>query len=128
MGYKFKLKTPMSCDIFNVIYVVICSYCGEEYIEESELGTEQRPRDRVKVYRQHIRQPEYQQLKVENHVGQCGNGKFRIFPFLQLRTNGKDMRRSFQEKIPGHIQNEAKQALARNPKEGATDFLPMTSE
>ena len=29
-------------------------------------------RDRVRVYRQHIRQPQYQQLKVEGHVRVCG--------------------------------------------------------
>ena len=113
----------MSCDSFNVIYVVICSGCGEEYIGESGIG-KQKVRDRVRIYRQHIRQPEYQQLKVEGHLRQCGNGKFRIFPFLQLRINDKDLRRSF----PGQIQNEAKQTLAWNPKEGTTDFLLMTSD
>ena len=86
----------MSCDSFNVIYVVICSDCGEEYIRESGIG-KQKVRDRVRIYRQHIRQPEYQQLKVESHLRQCGNGKFRIFPFLQLRTNDKDLRRRFEK-------------------------------
>ena len=37
-------------------------------------------RDRVRVYRQHIRQPQYQQLKVEGHLRVCGNGEFWIFP------------------------------------------------
>ena len=57
----------MSCNSFNVIYVVICSGCLEEYIGETEEGTT-KLRERVKVYRQHIKQPEHQQLKFEEHI------------------------------------------------------------
>ena len=39
----------MFCNIFNVTFVVACSECLEEHIEETGAG----------------RQPEYQQLKVE---------------------------------------------------------------
>ena len=50
----FKLKNRFTCDSFNLIYVVICSKCNEEYIGETrERKTELR--DRVRVYRQHIR-------------------------------------------------------------------------
>ena len=50
----------------NLIYVVVCFCCNGEYIGET--GTnKQKLRDRVRVYRQHIRQPQYQQLKVEGH-------------------------------------------------------------
>ena len=54
----------MSSFIFNVIYVVICLGCLEEYI--GEMGKDKtRLRDRVRVYRQHTKQPEHQQLKFE---------------------------------------------------------------
>ena len=51
------LKTSMSCNSFNVIYVVVCSSCLEEYILETLAG-KTRLRDYVRVYRQHIKQPE----------------------------------------------------------------------
>ena len=57
----------MSCNSFNAIYVVICSGCLQEYIAKRGVG-KTRLRDRVKVYRQHIQQPEHQQLKVEEHI------------------------------------------------------------
>ena len=51
----FTLKTPMLCISFNVIYVVICSGCLEEYIGETGEG-KTRLKDRFKVYRQQIKQ------------------------------------------------------------------------
>ena len=56
----------------------------------------QKLRDRVRVYRQHIRQPEYQQLKVEGHLRNYSNGYFTIFLFLQMRSWDKDLRRSYE--------------------------------
>ena len=41
---------------------------------------------RLRVYRQHIRQSQYQHLKVEEHLRVCGNGEFRIFTLLQMRS------------------------------------------
>ena len=45
----FTLKTPMSCNNFNVIYVLIYSGCLGEYIGETGVG-KPRLRDTVKVY------------------------------------------------------------------------------
>ena len=53
-------------------------------------------RDRVRVYRQHIRQPEYEKLKVEEHLRMCGKGTFKIFPLLQMRSSDIDLRRSYE--------------------------------
>ena len=56
----------MTFESSDLVYVVICSTCNEEYIGETgEVKT--RVRDRARVYRQHIRQPHYQQLKCEEH-------------------------------------------------------------
>ena len=57
----------MSCNSFNVIYVVICSGCLEEHIGESGVGRT-RLRDSVRVYRQLTKQPEHQKLKVDEHI------------------------------------------------------------
>ena len=53
---QFFLKTKMTCDSRNVIYVVTCPTCKEEYNGETGIG-DSKVRDRVKIYRQHIRQP-----------------------------------------------------------------------
>ena len=52
---------------FNDIYVVICSDYLEECTGKTGVG-KTRLRDRVKVYRQHTKQPEHQQLNAEEHV------------------------------------------------------------
>ena len=54
----FKLKSRFTCHSFNLIYVVICDKCKKEYNGETEEG-KTKIRDRVRVYRQHIRQPQY---------------------------------------------------------------------
>ena len=45
---------------------------------------------------QHIRDPRYQVLKVEDHLRTCGGGKFKIFPLLQIRSNDTDLRKAYK--------------------------------
>ena len=52
----FKLKNRSTCDNSNLIYVIICDTCKEEYIGKTGEG-KTKLRDRVRVYRQHIWQP-----------------------------------------------------------------------
>ena len=94
----FTLKTSFSCDSANLIYVVICSGCQEEYIGETGLG-KSKLRDRVRIYKQHIRQQEYQQLKIEEHLRSWGRDKFTIFPLFLMRSDDKHLRRSYQERF-----------------------------
>ena len=49
----------MSWNSFKVIYILICSSCLGEYIEEKTEG-KTTLRDRVGVHWQHIKQPEHQ--------------------------------------------------------------------
>ena len=91
----FKLKSRMDCDSSNIIYVIICPGCKEEYIGETGKNNT-KLRDRVRVYRQHIRQQQYQMLQVEEHLRICGNGRFEIFPFLQIRTDDVKLRRTYE--------------------------------
>ena len=91
----FNLKTYFSCDSYNLLYIIICPTCGEEYTGETGIG-KTKLRDRVRVYRQHIRQPEYQKLKVEEHLRTYGKGTFKIFPLLQMWSSEIDLRRRYE--------------------------------
>ena len=91
----FNLKAHLSCDSSNLFYIVTCPTCGGEYTGETGVG-KTRPRDRVRVYRQHIRQPEYQKLKVEEHLRTCGKGTFKIFSLLQMRSSESDLLKSYE--------------------------------
>ena len=93
---NFKIKSKMTCDSSNLVYVVICPTCREEYIGETGIN-KTTLRDRVRVYRQHILQPQYQKLKVEEHLRSCGKGQFKIFPFLQLQKQDTNLRRTIEE-------------------------------
>ena len=53
----------------------------------------------ARVYRQHIRQPQYQQLKVEGHLRVCGNGEIRIVPLLQMSSQDTNLRRSYETRF-----------------------------
>ena len=45
------------------------------------------------MYRQHIQQPQYQQLKAEGHLRVlCGNDEFLIFPLLHIRSQDTNLR------------------------------------
>ena len=81
----FFLKSSFDFESSNLIYVVIWQVCKEEYIGEAGCLV----KEWINIYRQHIRQPQYQQLTVEEHLGTCGEGKFHMFAFLiwrQLHT------------------------------------------
>ena len=43
----------------------------------------------VRVYRQHICKPQYQQLKCKEHFRNCGKEKLKIFPFFKIHSNSK---------------------------------------
>ena len=73
----FTLENHFTCNSFNLIYVVICGTFKEEYIGETGEGKTEL-RDRVRVYCQHIRQPQYQQLKIEGHL-KVVTGNFGYF-------------------------------------------------
>ena len=92
------MKNRLTCDSFNLIYVIICGSCKEEYIGETGDG-KTKLRDRVRVYRYQIWQPQYQQLKVEGHLRVCGNGEFRIFPLLQKRSQDTNLRQSYETRF-----------------------------
>ena len=86
----------MSCNSFNAIYVLIYSGCLEEYIGEEGVG-KTRLRYRVRVYRQHVKQPEHQ--KFAEHIRNCGRGSFKIFQLLQILSNDANIRGACETKF-----------------------------
>ena len=91
----FNLKARIFCDSSSLLYIIICPTGGEEYTGETGLG-KTKLRDCVRVYRQHIRQPEYQILKVEEHLRKCGKSTFKIFSLLQMWSSEIDLCSSYE--------------------------------
>ena len=65
------------------IYVIIFSGCSKEYIGQS--GGQLK--ERLSIYRQHIRQPEYEKIEVERHLRTYAKGIYKIFPFFKTKEN-----------------------------------------
>ena len=91
----FKIRSPFSCISSNVIYIIICSGCQEEYIGQ----TSRTLKERLGVYREAIRHPKYERLPVEKHLRECGKGKFNMFPILQVRKDDKLTRECIESKF-----------------------------
>ena len=88
-GKEFTINADMSCDSKNLIYVITCSGCRQIYIGET--GTTLRAR--IRVHKQHIKEPAYRKIKLSEHLAVCGNGHFNVFPFYKLFTNNLVERR-----------------------------------
>ena len=72
----------MSCDVKNVVYVMKCRGCGEEYIGE----TGNPLRQRVTIHNQQIRDPKTRMLKVSEHIANCAhalNPNIIFSPFIR---------------------------------------------
>ena len=91
----FNLKAHFTCDSSNLFYVVTCSKCDEVYTCETRID-KTKLRDRVWVYWQHIREPEYQKLKEEDYFTKCGKGTLKVFLLLQMRSSEIDLRRNYE--------------------------------
>ena len=84
-GVCFKIKTKMTCEVKDVIYVVTCSWYGKQYIGETE-----DLRDRVTIHNQQINHPQYRHLNVSCHIARCvirRRLKYKICPILKLRNH-----------------------------------------
>ena len=84
-----RIASAVNCENRNLIYVVICQGCKEEYIGQTSCLE----KERISLYRQHIRQPQYQQIKVEEHLRLCSSGEFQIYQFLQMKQENKLLRK-----------------------------------
>ena len=87
------LKNSFNCESSNLIYVVICQGCKEEYIGETGCLV----KEQIKIYRHQIRQQKYQQLPVEEHLRTCGDRKLHLFPFFKISQENKSLRKSCED-------------------------------
>ena len=80
----FTVKDNMSCKAKNVIYVIQCRGCNEQYIGETV-----NLRNRVTLHNQHIRHAELRKIPVSKHIADCSDHdpKYSIFPFFQMKTD-----------------------------------------
>ena len=96
--------------------MVICDTCKEEYFGETGEG-KTKLSDRVRVYHQHIQQPQCQHLKVEGHLRVRGSREFRIFSLLQMRSQDTHLGRSyetrFQQKLKTKLNYDEKLTLEK---------------
>ena len=82
---KFKIKVPFNCESKNLIYVVICRSCKEEYTGQVQAML----KERLNTYRQHIRQPELQQIDVQGYVRHAVVEISKLCRFLQFGKTTK---------------------------------------
>ena len=76
----------MSCDAKNLIYVIKCKGCDEEYIRE----TGDTLRHRLTFHRQQIRDARVRILYVSNHIANCARFQsviFTILPLYKMQTD-----------------------------------------
>ena len=102
----FLLKSSFKSESSNLIYVVICQGCKEEYIGETGCLV----KERINIYWQHIRQPQYQQLAVKEHLRTCGDGKIHMFSFFKIIQENKLPRKSYED----YFRDKSKPLLNKN--------------
>ena len=108
------LKANFTCDSSNLLYVIICPACGEECTSETGSG-KTKLRVLIGVYLQHIRQDEYQKLKLEQYLRTCIKGTFKIFPLLQIgsseiglhMSHERDFMKKYKTKL-NYLQHKSK--------------------
>lgn len=85
-GRTFYIKHHLTCKSANVLYVITCCGCKEQYVGM----TGNTLAKRFNVHRQHIREPVYRKLGVSKHLDECSSKdpKFTVTPFFKI-TNDK---------------------------------------
>ena len=95
-----EVKTNMDCSSKNLLYVIKCEGCGEDYFGET--GNELRKR--MTVHRQQIRDPTINMIPLSAHLRTCAKDKenyFTLFPFYKFADNTTEqVIRSFLYIIP----------------------------
>ena len=92
-GKRFFVHESMTCEVKNVVYVMKCRGCGDEYIDE----TGNFLRRRVTVHNQQIRDPNTRILFVSEHLNICAqqmSSKYHIFPFYKMYSDSTSLRRA----------------------------------
>ena len=56
-------------------------------------------KQRLVLYREHIKHKQYQMIEVEEHLRECGKGNFFMFPILQVKQNDTIIRRNLEANL-----------------------------
>ena len=86
----------MNCNTKNLIYVLFCNGCNQRYVGQS--GDELR--NRCRVHRQHIKNPETAPLPLSKHISQCASSKdpqFYMLPIYKMKNENKDQRLKMEQ-------------------------------
>ena len=100
----------MSCEVRNLIYVIRCGGCQEEYIGE----TGDTLRHRLTVHRQQIRDASTRMLYVSGHIANYAKNqsiKFQILPLYKMQNDNMTSRKMkenyfinlFKPKLNRHV-------------------------
>lgn len=92
-GRKIYTNADMNCKSENLIYCIQCTNCNKSYIGQTSNALKQR----MKVHRQQIRDPQYRKIPLSQHLDTCSGGLFKIFPFYKMKTSS-DVLREIKEK------------------------------
>ena len=88
----FEIRSKMTCDSQNLIYVLLCKSCSLYYVGQ----TNDKLRNRARVHRQQILNPNIMNLKVSKHIHHCTKDtegeKFKILPIYKLPKQNVDLR------------------------------------
>ena len=84
-SYKFKnttkpfeIRKNLTCNSPNVIYVMECNTCHENYV-----GMTHKLNERTNIHKSNIRIEVNRKLHVSKHMADCSKNGFRIIPILQ---------------------------------------------
>ncbi len=90
-GKQFDVKYNMNCNSKELIYVITCRGCNQQYIGE----TGDTLRNRTRVHRQQINDIKTRQISLSEHIDKCSSIdiKFTIFPFYKLPNSDTVSRR-----------------------------------
>ena len=77
-GINFEIKRNLTCTSKNVVYVIQCDECKEEYI-----GSTKQLNQRISLHKSNIKLPQNRVLFVSKHIFECSKGNFKVMPIYQ---------------------------------------------
>ncbi len=80
-GTILKPNNDIDCRALYVIYVIRCMGCHCDYI-----GSTKHLRHRVALHKSQIKCVQNRNCPVSEHIATCGRGRFKIFPFLKIKS------------------------------------------
>lgn len=93
-GKQFHVNENITCDVKNVIYVITCGGCAENYIGETG-----NLRQRVTIHNQQIRDPSTRKIQLSEHIDRCSSSdpKYTLFPFYKMQFTDSTRRKLKEE-------------------------------